>query len=88
MPPTHRACTAVFAEGLRAGCDAEVREAHLKALVSFYLPQSRAPFAIPAVWTFNTLGPFGWIVMTICLPAWWVSHTAIFFALQQPQPLP
>jgi hypothetical protein len=39
----------------------------------------------PAITDANILGPFGWIVMTVFLPAWLVSHIAIFFALRQPQ---
>lgn len=35
----------------------------------------------PAIHDANLLGPFGWIVMTVCLPAWLVSHIAIFFVL-------
>lgn len=35
----------------------------------------------PAIHDANILGPFGWIVMTVMLPAWLVSHVAIFFAL-------
>jgi hypothetical protein len=39
----------------------------------------------PAIHDANVLGPFGWIVMTVLLPAWLVSHVAIFFALRQPR---
>lgn len=35
----------------------------------------------PAIHDANILGPFGWIVMTVMLPAWLVSHIAIFVAL-------
>lgn len=35
----------------------------------------------PAIHDANILGPFGWIVMTVMLPAWLVSHIAIFFVL-------
>lgn len=35
----------------------------------------------PAIHDANLLGPFGWIVMTVCLPAWLVSHVAIFVVL-------
>ena len=35
----------------------------------------------PAIHDANILGPFGWIVMTVCLPAWLVSHVAIFTVL-------
>jgi hypothetical protein len=38
----------------------------------------------PAITDANILGPFGWIVMTVFLPAWLVSHVAIFFALIKP----
>jgi len=38
----------------------------------------------PAIHDANILGPFGWIVMTVMLPAWLVSHVAIFIALWQP----
>ncbi len=41
----------------------------------------------PAIHDANILGPFGWIVMTVFLPAWLVSHIAIFFALRQPKNL-
>lgn len=35
----------------------------------------------PAIHDANILGPFGWIVMTVFLPAWLVSHLAIFIVL-------
>ena len=35
----------------------------------------------PAITDANVLGPFGWIIMTVFLPAWLVSHIAIFAAL-------
>lgn len=35
----------------------------------------------PAIHDANILGPFGWIVITVFLPAWLVSHVAIFIAL-------
>lgn len=35
----------------------------------------------PAIHDANVLGPFGWIVITVCLPAWLVSHVAIFAVL-------
>lgn len=35
----------------------------------------------PAIHDANILGPFGWIVMTVMLPAWLVSHIAIFAVL-------
>ena len=38
----------------------------------------------PSIHDANILGPFGWIVLTVFLPAWLVSHIAIFFALRQP----
>lgn len=37
----------------------------------------------PAIHDANILGPFGWIVLTIMLPAWLVSHMAIFVVLLQ-----
>lgn len=37
----------------------------------------------PAIHDANILGPFGWIVLTIMLPAWLVSHLAIFIVLLQ-----
>ena len=37
----------------------------------------------PAITDANILGPFGWIIVTVMLPAWLVSHVAIFFALLQ-----
>lgn len=39
----------------------------------------------PAITDANILGPFGWIIVTVMLPAWLVSHIAIFFALLQPE---
>jgi hypothetical protein len=39
----------------------------------------------PAIHDANILGPFGWLVITVFLPAWLVSHIAIFFALRQPK---
>lgn len=35
----------------------------------------------PSIHDANILGPFGWIILTVFLPAWLVSHVAIFFAL-------
>jgi len=35
----------------------------------------------PAIHDANILGPFGWIIVTVFLPAWLVSHVAIFAAL-------
>ena len=35
----------------------------------------------PSIHDANILGPFGWIVITVFLPAWLVSHLAIFAAL-------
>ena len=37
----------------------------------------------PSIHDANILGPFGWIVITVFLPAWLVSHVAIFFVLRQ-----
>ncbi len=36
----------------------------------------------PSIHDANILGPFGWIVITIFLPAWLVSHIAIFAVLR------
>lgn len=38
----------------------------------------------PGIHDANILGPFGWIVLTVFLPAWLVSHIAIFLVLRQP----
>lgn len=35
----------------------------------------------PSIHDANILGPFGWIVITVFLPAWLVSHIAIFATL-------
>lgn len=35
----------------------------------------------PAIQDANILGPFGWIIVTVLLPAWLVSHIAIFAVL-------
>lgn len=35
----------------------------------------------PSIHDANILGPFGWIVITVFLPAWLVSHVAIFATL-------
>lgn len=35
----------------------------------------------PSIHDANILGPFGWIVITVFLPAWLVSHIAIFAVL-------
>jgi hypothetical protein len=32
----------------------------------------------PGIHDANILGPFGWIILTVFLPAWLVSHIAIF----------
>lgn len=37
----------------------------------------------PAIHDANILGPFGWLIITVFLPAWLVSHIAIFFVLRQ-----
>lgn len=39
----------------------------------------------PAITDANILGPFGWIIVTVMLPGWLVSHVAIFFVLLQPE---
>jgi hypothetical protein len=35
----------------------------------------------PSIHDANILGPFGWIILTVFLPAWLVSHIAIFAVL-------
>lgn len=40
----------------------------------------------PAIHDANMLGPFGWIILTVMLPAWLVSHLAIFAVLMSRQP--
>jgi len=35
----------------------------------------------PSIHDANILGPFGWIILTVFLPAWLVSHVAIFAVL-------
>jgi hypothetical protein len=35
----------------------------------------------PSIHDANILGPLGWVVITVLLPAWLVSHIAIFAAL-------
>ncbi len=40
-----------------------------------------AAHVTPSIHDANILGPFGWIVITVFLPAWLVSHLAIFAAL-------
>ena len=35
----------------------------------------------PAIHDANILGPLGWLVITVLLPAWLVSHAAIFAVL-------
>ena len=42
----------------------------------------------PAIQDANILGPFGWIVITVMLPAWLVSHVAIFVVLMTPATKP
>lgn len=37
----------------------------------------------PSITDANVLGPFGWIIITVFLPAWLVSHIAIFLVLTQ-----
>lgn len=37
----------------------------------------------PSIHDANILGPFGWIIITVFLPAWLVSHIAIYFVLLQ-----
>ncbi len=39
----------------------------------------------PSIHDANILGPFGWIVITVFLPAWLVSHIAIFSVLMSKQ---
>jgi hypothetical protein len=40
----------------------------------------------PSIHDANILGPFGWILLTVLLPVWLVSHVAIFSALYDKQP--
>lgn len=40
----------------------------------------------PSIHDANILGPFGWIILTVFLPAWLVSHLAIFAVLIARQP--
>lgn len=40
----------------------------------------------PSIHDANILGPFGWIILTVFLPAWLVSHLAIFAVLLSRQP--
>lgn len=35
----------------------------------------------PSIHDANILGPFGWIILTVFLPAWLISHIAIFAVL-------
>jgi hypothetical protein len=35
----------------------------------------------PGIHDANILGPFGWIILTVFLPAWLISHIAIFSVL-------
>lgn len=42
----------------------------------------------PSIHDANILGPFGWIILTVFLPAWLVSHLAIFAVLASRQPAP
>ncbi len=35
----------------------------------------------PSIQDPNILGPFGWFIMTVFLPAWLISHIAVFFVL-------
>jgi hypothetical protein len=37
----------------------------------------------PSIHDANILGPFGWILLTVLLPVWLVSHVAIFTVLLQ-----
>ena len=37
----------------------------------------------PSIHDANILGPLGWLVITVLLPAWLVSHAAIFAVLLQ-----
>ena len=39
----------------------------------------------PSIHDANILGPFGWIILTVFLPAWLVSHIAIFSVLMSKQ---
>lgn len=39
----------------------------------------------PSIHDANILGPFGWIILTVFLPAWLVSHVAIFVVLMSRQ---
>lgn len=40
----------------------------------------------PSIHDANILGPFGWIILTVFLPAWLVSHLAIFAVLLSRDP--
>jgi hypothetical protein len=39
----------------------------------------------PAISDANVLGPFGWLILTVFLPVWLVTHIAIFFVLRSKQ---
>jgi|GEM_PF-3079919 len=41
----------------------------------------------PSIHDANVLGPFGWVLLTVLLPAWLVSHVAIFCVLSYKQSL-
>ncbi|HQT63859.1 MAG: hypothetical protein B7Z75_02420 [Acidocella sp. 20-57-95] len=40
----------------------------------------------PSIHDANILGPFGWMIITVFLPAWLVSHIAIFTVLISKHP--
>lgn len=40
----------------------------------------------PNIHDANILGPFGWLIVTVFLPGWLVSHVAIFTVLMSKQP--
>lgn len=68
---------------LQTGSSARIAFAWLFNIVGSLDYLNAAARVTPAIHDANILGPFGWVIVTVFLPAWLVSHIAIFLALRQ-----
>ena len=66
---------------LQSGASVRIAFAWLFNILGTLDYMNAAAQVTPAIHDANILGPFGWIIITVLLPAWLVSHVAIFFVL-------
>lgn len=66
---------------LQAGSSLRIGFAWIFNVVGALDYMNAAARVTPSIHDANILGPFGWIIITVFLPAWLVSHIAIFSAL-------